>query len=68
MFISCLCKVGKSEEALQLISEMLDRGIVPSAINFRTVFFGLNREGKRNIAHTVLQKKWDLSKRRKFSM
>lgn len=68
MFISCLCKVGKSEEALQLISEMLDRGIVPSAINFRTVFFGLNREGKRNIAHTVLQKKWDLLKRRKFSM
>ncbi|GFZ09259.1 pentatricopeptide repeat (PPR) superfamily protein [Actinidia rufa] len=44
--------VGKSEEALQLISEMLGSGIVPSAINFRTVFFGLNREGKQNLADT----------------
>ncbi|XAR64807.1 hypothetical protein NMG60_11008651 [Bertholletia excelsa] len=66
MLITCLCRVGKSEEALQLISEMLDHGIVPSAINFRTVFYGLNREGKRNLADTVLHKKLDVKKRRKF--
>ena len=48
MFISCPCKAGKSEEALQLSSEMLDNGIVPSSINYRTVFIGLNREDKNN--------------------
>ncbi|KAL7225879.1 hypothetical protein ACSBR1_021102 [Camellia fascicularis] len=66
MFITCLCRVGNSEEALQLISEMVESGIVPSAINFRTVFYGLNREGKQNLAQTVIRKKLDLMKRRKF--
>lgn len=66
MFISCLCKVGKSAEALQLISEMLDKGIVPSNINFRTIFFGLNREGKQDLARSVLHKKSALIRRRKF--
>ncbi|XP_020535676.1 putative pentatricopeptide repeat-containing protein At5g06400, mitochondrial isoform X2 [Jatropha curcas] len=66
MFISCLCKAGKSEEALRLISEMLDAGIIPSTINFRTVFYGLNREGKYDLARTVLQQKLTLRSKRKF--
>ncbi|KAL2545757.1 putative pentatricopeptide repeat-containing protein [Forsythia ovata] len=66
MFITCLCRIGKSEEALKLISEMLDSGIVPSTVNFRTVFYGLNREGKQNLAQIVQQKKLDLQKRRKM--
>ncbi|WCJ34151.1 Pentatricopeptide repeat (PPR) superfamily protein [Euphorbia peplus] len=45
MLMNCLCKTGKSEEALKLLSEMLENGIVPSTINFRTVSYGLNREG-----------------------
>ncbi|BBH07547.1 Pentatricopeptide repeat superfamily protein [Prunus dulcis] len=40
-------EVGKSEEAIPLIPEMLNTGIVPSVVNFRTVFYGLNREGCR---------------------
>ncbi|KAJ6743149.1 PENTATRICOPEPTIDE REPEAT-CONTAINING PROTEIN [Salix viminalis] len=67
MFISCLCRAGKSEEAAQLLSDMMDNGIVPSNVNFRTVFFGLNREGKQSLAQTVLQKKWALTSKRKFS-
>ncbi|OVA07197.1 Pentatricopeptide repeat [Macleaya cordata] len=67
MFITCLCKIGRSEEALQLIYEMLDSGIFPSTVNFRTVYYGLNREGKNDLAHTVLQKKWELMNKRKFS-
>lgn len=66
MFLSCLCKVGRSEEAMQLISEMLDSGIVPSTINFRTVFYGLNREGKRDLARVVLQQKSELIRKRKL--
>ncbi|KAK3021690.1 hypothetical protein RJ639_045782 [Escallonia herrerae] len=66
MFISSLCKVGKSEEALQLVSEMSNSGIVPSTVNFRTVYYGLNREGKQHLAHNVLQRKWDATSRRKF--
>ncbi|KAF3442775.1 hypothetical protein FNV43_RR16692 [Rhamnella rubrinervis] len=66
MFITCLCGVGKSEEALKLIYEMLKSGIVPSSVNFRTVFYGLNREGKQNLARTVMQKKLDLMRKRKF--
>lgn len=66
MFINRLCKVGKSEEALQLLSEMLEKGIVPSSINFRTVMFGLNREGKHSLANVVLQKKSALKSKRKI--
>ncbi|CAJ1967309.1 unnamed protein product [Sphenostylis stenocarpa] len=66
MFLTCLCKVGRSEEAMQLISEMLDSGIVPSTINFRTVFYGLNREGKNDLARAVLQEKSDLRRKRKL--
>lgn len=66
MFIGCLCNVGKSEEALQLLSEMTESGIVPSNINFRTIFFGLNREGKRDLARSVIQKKSALIRSRKF--
>ncbi|KAK6160839.1 hypothetical protein DH2020_004220 [Rehmannia glutinosa] len=66
MFIDCLCKVGKSEEAFKLISEMLHDGIIPSTINFRTIIYGLNREGKPNLAQVVLKKKLDLKRRRKM--
>ncbi|RYR71483.1 hypothetical protein Ahy_A02g005741 isoform A [Arachis hypogaea] len=66
MFLSCLCKSGRSEEAMKLISEMLDSGIVPSTINFRTVFFGLNREGKHDLAQLVLQRKSELIRKRKL--
>ncbi|XP_022151461.1 putative pentatricopeptide repeat-containing protein At5g06400, mitochondrial [Momordica charantia] len=66
MLISCLCKEGRSEEALQIISEMLSSGIAPSSVNFRTVFFGLNREGKKNLTGDVLEQKLGLIRRRKF--
>ncbi|KAL5545667.1 hypothetical protein UlMin_005354 [Ulmus minor] len=66
MFISCLCKVGKSEEAGKLLDEMLKSGIVPSTVNFRTVFFGLNREGKQSLAHNVMQQKLALIRKRKY--
>uniref|UniRef100_A0A2N9HKL7 Pentacotripeptide-repeat region of PRORP domain-containing protein n=1 Tax=Fagus sylvatica TaxID=28930 RepID=A0A2N9HKL7_FAGSY len=66
IFITSLCKVGRSEEALQLISEMTRNGIVPSTVNFREVFYGLNREGKQDLAHTVLQQKLALRSKRKF--
>ncbi|PON42074.1 Tetratricopeptide-like helical domain containing protein [Parasponia andersonii] len=66
MFIGCLCKVGKSEEALRLIDEMLRSGIVPSTVNFRTIFHGLNREGKQSLAQNVMQQKIALIRKRKF--
>ncbi|KAK4371745.1 hypothetical protein RND71_007129 [Anisodus tanguticus] len=66
MFMACLCRIGNSEEALQLISEMLDGGIIPSTVNYRTVFYGLNREGKQDLAKTVLHMKLDVKRRRKF--
>lgn len=66
MLISCLCKAGRSEEALQIISEMLNSGIAPSSVNFRTIFFGLNREGKKILARDVLEQKLGLIRRRKF--
>ncbi|KAK7345203.1 hypothetical protein VNO77_15779 [Canavalia gladiata] len=66
MFLTCLCKVGRSEEAMHLISEMLDSGIVPSTVNFRTVFYGLNREGKKDLARLVLQQKSELTRKRKI--
>lgn len=66
MFITSLCRVDKSEEALHLINEMLENGIAPSSVNFRTVFYGLNREGKQTLARTVLQKKSSLTRQRKF--
>ncbi|KAL5999270.1 hypothetical protein ACLOJK_040720 [Asimina triloba] len=65
MFITCLCRACRSEEALQLVHEMLETGILPSSINFKTVFYGLNREGKQGLARTVLQSKWALARRRK---
>ncbi|XP_031474645.1 putative pentatricopeptide repeat-containing protein At5g06400, mitochondrial [Nymphaea colorata] len=65
MFITCLCKVGRSEEGLQLLHEMIETGIVPSTVNFRTVFYGLNREGKPDLARSVLQVKWALMRSRK---
>ncbi|RZC84189.1 hypothetical protein C5167_046977 [Papaver somniferum] len=67
MFMTCLCEIGRSEEALQLLYEMPSSGIIPSSINFRTVYYGLNREGKNDLAHTVLQRKWDLMNKRKLS-
>ncbi|KAI3974546.1 hypothetical protein MKX01_020318 [Papaver californicum] len=66
MFMTCLCEIGRSEEALQLLYEMSSSGILPSSINFRTVYYGLNREGKSDLAHTVLQRKWDLMNKRKL--
>ncbi|OAY81491.1 putative pentatricopeptide repeat-containing protein, mitochondrial [Ananas comosus] len=66
MFMTCLCKGGKSEDAPLLIREMLDSGIIPSAVNFRTVFHGLNREGKTELAQSVLQTKWLLKRERMF--
>nr|KYP49460.1 hypothetical protein KK1_028807 [Cajanus cajan] len=66
MFLTCLCKVGRSEEGMKLISEMLDSGIVPSTVNFRTLFYGLNREGKRDLARVVLQQKTELRRKRKL--
>nr|XP_010938939.1 putative pentatricopeptide repeat-containing protein At5g06400, mitochondrial [Elaeis guineensis] len=66
MFMTCLCKVGRSEDGLKLINEMLECGIIPSAVNFRTVFHGLNREGKQELAHSVLQTKWLLKRERMF--
>ncbi|KAG4177563.1 hypothetical protein ERO13_A11G315300v2 [Gossypium hirsutum] len=67
MFINCLCKASKSEEAMKLLSEMRNSGIVPSTVNFRTVFHGLNREGKRCLAQTVLTQKSALKSERKCS-
>jgi pentatricopeptide repeat protein len=66
IFITSLCKIGRSEEALQLISEMIDSGIVPSTVNFREVFYGLNREGKQDLARTVLEQKSALRSKGKF--
>ncbi|KAG9446629.1 hypothetical protein H6P81_012757 [Aristolochia fimbriata] len=66
LFVDCLCKIGRSEEGLHLLSEMLESGIVPSSVNFRNVFAGLNREGKPDLAYTVMQKKWTLAKLRKY--
>ncbi|KAK6944145.1 Pentatricopeptide repeat [Dillenia turbinata] len=67
MFINCLCKEGRSEEAMHLLSDMLESGIAPSTINFRTVFYGLNREGKHDLAKTVIHRKTDLKRKRQLS-
>ncbi|GLT96352.1 hypothetical protein SLE2022_139780 [Rubroshorea leprosula] len=66
MFIGCLCKVGQSEEAMKLLSEMQENEIVPSTVNYRAVFFGLNREGKQDLAKIVLQQKSALRCKRKL--
>ncbi|KAL8464499.1 hypothetical protein ACS0TY_034142 [Phlomoides rotata] len=66
MMIDCLCSVGMSEEAFRLVSQMLDDGIIPSTINFRTIMYGLNREGKPEMAKVVLMKKLGLKRRRKL--
>ncbi|CAF1789556.1 unnamed protein product [Brassica oleracea var. botrytis] len=65
-FINCLCQAGESEDALRLVSEMIDKGIAPSTVNFRTVLYGLNREGKQDLARIVLQKKSALLAQRKL--
>ncbi|XP_021734241.1 putative pentatricopeptide repeat-containing protein At5g06400, mitochondrial [Chenopodium quinoa] len=67
MLITSYCEMEKSEVAMQLLSEMLDDGIVPSTVNFRTVFFGLNREGKQHLAQRIMQLKHAVANKRKFS-
>ncbi|TVU33779.1 hypothetical protein EJB05_15586, partial [Eragrostis curvula] len=67
MFMSCLCKEGRSEDGLQLIHDMLDCGIIPSAVNFRTVVHGLNMEGKHELVESVLRSKWHLRRQRTIS-
>ncbi|KAK1287051.1 hypothetical protein QJS10_CPB19g01292 [Acorus calamus] len=47
MFISCLCKVGRSVEGLELIDDMRENGITPSAVNFRSVFNGLKEKASK---------------------
>lgn len=64
MFITCLCKMGRSEDGVQLVHDMLESQIIPSAVNFRTLVFGLNREGKYDLARSVLQRKWLLKRER----
>ncbi|KAL9248329.1 hypothetical protein vseg_021664 [Gypsophila vaccaria] len=66
ILIGSLCERGRSETAFQFLSEMMNDGIVPSTINFRTVFFGLNREGKRHLAQKVIHLKHDVASKRKF--
>ncbi|XP_010673768.2 putative pentatricopeptide repeat-containing protein At5g06400, mitochondrial [Beta vulgaris subsp. vulgaris] len=67
MLITSFCEMGKSEAAMQLLSDMLDDDITPSTVNFRTVFFGLNREGKPHLAQEVMQLKHAVANKRKFS-
>lgn len=67
MLITSFCEMEYSEGAMQLLSEMLDDGIIPSTVNFRTVFFGLNREGKQHLAQRVMQLKHAIANKRKFS-
>ncbi|RLM91288.1 putative pentatricopeptide repeat-containing protein [Panicum miliaceum] len=55
MFISCLCKAGRSEGGLQLIHDMLECCFIPSTVNFMTVVHGLNMEGKHGLAESVLR-------------
>ncbi|PKU73548.1 putative pentatricopeptide repeat-containing protein At5g06400, mitochondrial isoform X1 [Dendrobium catenatum] len=68
MFMTCLCKQGRSADAFKLIHDMLESQIIPSAVNFRTVYYGLNREGKQDLAHLVLKMKWSLKKQRMHSI
>jgi hypothetical protein len=51
--------------ALELLYEMMEIDIQPSVVNSRTMFFGFNREGKKQEALSVLRAKWALSRRRK---
>jgi pentatricopeptide repeat protein len=67
MFISCLCKAGRSEGGLQLIHDMLECGFIPSTVNFMTVVHGLNMEGKHGLAESVLRSKWHLRRQRTIS-
>ncbi|XP_078168878.1 pentatricopeptide repeat (PPR) superfamily protein [Carex rostrata] len=67
MFIRSLCFAGRSKEAVMLILEMLDKGIIPSTVNLKTVVYGLNREGNHDLARSVLQQKWKLNRERKYS-
>jgi pentatricopeptide repeat protein len=67
MFISRLCKAGRSEGGLQLIHDMLECGFIPSTVNFMTVVHGLNMEGKHGLAESVLRSKWHLRRQRTIS-
>lgn len=67
MFMSCLCKAGRSEDGLHLIHDMSDCGFIPSTVNFMTVVHGLNVEGKHELAESVLRSKWLLRKQRTIS-
>lgn len=67
MFMSCLCKAGRSEDGLHLIHDMSDCGFIPSTVNFMTVVHGLNVEGKHELAESVLLSKWHLRKQRTIS-
>jgi hypothetical protein len=51
--------------ALELLYEMMEIGIQPSVVNFRTIFFCFNREGKQQESLSVVWAKWALSRRRK---
>ncbi|XP_074321227.1 putative pentatricopeptide repeat-containing protein At5g06400, mitochondrial [Silene latifolia] len=64
--IGSFCEAGQSEVAMECLSEMLKDGIVPSTINFRTVYYGLNREGKHDLARTVMHLKHNVCSKRKF--
>ena len=44
--------------ALELLYEMMEIGIQPNGINFKIVFLGFNREGKKQEALSVLRAKW----------
>jgi pentatricopeptide repeat protein len=67
MFMTCLCKAGRSEDGLQLIHDMLDCGFIPSTKNFTTIVHGLNMEGKHELAQSVRRSKWDLQRQRTIS-
>ncbi|KAK6911130.1 Pentatricopeptide repeat [Dillenia turbinata] len=40
------CKVGRTDEAMELINEAMERGLVPSVVTFNTLFTGYCEEGR----------------------
>ncbi|KMZ62197.1 hypothetical protein ZOSMA_486G00150 [Zostera marina] len=67
VFLKCLCKVGRAEEAMSLLTEMMNGGISPSCVNFKTVFYGLNLEGKSDLSQNVLRMKRNLALSKRFT-